>query len=100
MFKQAIKSQYYTNSASYQELGDKVNVLAFFQGTKVKIVGFSVSNRRYKITSQNLSFQKQLGKYVWLCFAVAARDKTTNIESEFTLLFNPATRTWRIADGT
>lgn len=96
MFKKAIDSKFYARDKGYQDLGDPIDVLAFFQGPSVKIVGFTTGQRRYKVLSQNLSYQKEIGQYVWLCYSVSARDKSAGLDSTFTLLFNPATREWRL----
>lgn len=96
MFKKAIDAKFYTQNPQYFNLGDPVDVLAFFQGPSVKIVGFSNQNRKYRVISQNLNYQKEIGQYVWLCFSVTARGKIDNLASQFTLLFNPATREWKL----
>ena len=100
MFKKAIDAKFYTQNPQYYDLGDPVDVLAFFQGPQIKIVGFSVGQKKYRVTAQNLNYQKEIGQYVWLCFSVTAQDKSADLESQFTLLFNPAAREWKLGSCT
>jgi hypothetical protein len=98
MFKSAITSKFFATDAGYYDLGRPVNVLAFFQGPQVKIVGFSQGCRQYRVTSQNLQFQKTIGQYIWLGFSITSKDKASNRESQFVLFFNPAQRQWRLSE--
>lgn len=97
MFKSAIDSKFYANDATYQEPGSKVNVLAFFKGPLIKIIGFSADNRHYRILNQEMEFIKEIGSNTWKCYAVTAQERASHLASVFTLLFNPSKHEWRLA---
>lgn len=98
MFKSAIDSKFYANDDGYQNAGSKVNVLAFFKGPLIKIVGFSANNRHYRILNQEMEFIREIGSNTWKCYAVTALERASRIASVFTLLFNPERHEWRLAE--
>jgi len=98
MFKSAIDAKFYANDAGYQNPGRIVDVLALFQGSLIKIVGFTTSQHHYRITNQQMEFVKEIGSNTWKCFAVTALERATRMSGVFTLLFNPSKHEWRLAE--
>lgn len=98
MFKSAIDAKFYANDNGYQNPGNKVDVLALFHGSLIKIVGFKAGQRHYRILNQEMEFIKEIGSNSWKCFAVTALERSTRLSSVFTLLFNPTRHEWRLAE--
>lgn len=58
---------------SYQEIGEKIKVLAIFKNGTIFPHVFEWNNRRHKIDKVNLSYQERDGESINYYFAIEAK---------------------------
>lgn len=78
----------------YQEIGEKLNVLAIFKNGTVFPHSFSWWGKKYKIDKVNLSYQEREGKSINYYFAIEAGGLVAKLKYNNTLLLWTIEEIW------
>jgi hypothetical protein len=77
---------------SYQEIGEKIKVMAVFKNGTIFPYIFEWNNRRHKIEKVNLSYQEREGTSINYYFATESKGLVAKIK------FNDKTMVWSIEE--
>lgn len=85
---------------SYQEIGEKIKVLAIFKNGTVFPHIFEWSGRRYKIDKVNLAYQEREGGSINYYFAIESLSASSRQESSLVakIKYNDKSMIWTLEE--